>query len=58
MQLKYMDDKNGATIRSWKKSHSVNWSESRVVNIVPNFFHRRLTGLELNSTWTAFLSEL
>ncbi len=57
-----------------EKSHRVNWNESRVVKLVPNYFQRRLTealiipstnttsnldkGLELNSTWTPFLSEL
>ena len=70
-----MDDKNGISIHAWKKSHRVNWSESRVLKIVPNFLqeanrsvnntkHRTNTtsnldrNLELNSTWTPFLSKL
>ena len=72
--VKRMDDKNGISVHAWKKSHRVNWNESRVLKIVPNYFHRRLTealiiqstnttsnldkGLKLNSTWTPFLQEL
>ncbi len=62
------------SVHAWKKSHRVNWNESRVLNMVPNHFHRRLTealiiqstnttsnldkGLELSSMWTPFLQEL
>ncbi len=71
---KRMDNKNGISVHAWKKSHRVNWDESRVLKMIPNYFHRRLTealviqsskttsnldkGLELNSTWTPFLQEL
>ncbi len=69
-----MDNENGISVHAWKKSHRVNWDESRVLKMIPNYFHRRLTealiiqssnttsnldkGLELNSTWTPFLQEL
>ncbi len=69
--VKRMDNKNGVSVHAWKKSHRVNWDESRVLKMIPNYFHRRLTealiiqssnttsnldkGLELNSTWTPFL---
>ncbi len=42
--VKRMDNKNGIfSVHSWKKSHRVNWDESRVLKMIPNYFHRRLT---------------
>ncbi len=71
--VKRMDDSKWHLSICMGKSHRVNCSESRVVKMVPNYVHRRLTEaliiqsnimsnldkcLKLNSTWTPFLSEL
>ncbi len=68
--VKRMDDKNGISVHAWNKSHRVNWNESRILKMVPNYFQEALIiqstnttsnlnkGLELNSTWTLFLQEL
>ncbi len=48
-----MDSENGIFVHAWKKSHRVYWSESRVVKIVPNYFHKKLTQaltVQINNT--------
>ena len=44
--VKRMDDKNGISVHAWTNLHRVNWNESRVLKMVPNYFHRSINCIE------------
>ncbi len=52
VKLKKIDSENCIFVHACKKSHRVYWSESRVVKIMPNYFHKKLTqALRLRELW-------
>lgn len=40
--VKRKDEKNGISVHAWNNSHRVNWSKARVVQIVKDYYPRRV----------------